>query len=794
MNDLDTIGRAVARATAAIPPLWPLAATVAVNPFLGQVDEPLALTATRLARAAGVRVTPSPAYFAAQLATGALTDADLAAALDAAPRDVAVDDHPADVAALRAALSAAQDDMPATPTVADLARDATGRDWPAIVADRFGHWAGGFLDAGQALWSAPRGSAWTAWRASATHDLTPEILGLDGFAAFVAASPPTPDAAIARAIATLGVPDAAVEPYCHRLLVTLGGWAQAARQREWVAGQAGTSDDAMTSFLAIRLLWEEALLLRFGDRVATAWNAALVTYAAPLHATAAATTAALGQDALDHAAQRNLAVVLATPAPAPPADRRIQAAFCIDVRSEVFRRALEAADPTIQTLGFAGFFGLATAHRSMASDVVELRLPVLLTPALTTHTGVVATADTRRRLLARAARAWDRFKLAAVSSFAFVEATGPAYVVKLVRDALAIGDATAAEPPPCLDVTLALEARVATAEAVLRAMSLTRDFAPLVVLVGHGARTINNPHASALHCGACGGYPGDVNARLLATLLNDPEVRQGLAARGIAMPATTHVVAALHDTTGDLVELYDDAIPASHANAVAAARRALVAAGQTARAERARRLPHARTGIIRRSRDWAEVRPEWGLAGCNAFIAAPRARTIGRDFGGRVFLHDYDWADDTGFGVLEMILTAPVVVASWISLQYYGSSTAPELFGGGNKLLHNVVGGIGVVEGNGGTLRGGLPWQSVHDGVTLVHAPQRLTVIVEAPREAILAVLARHDHVRQLFDNHWLHLIVMDDAGRLAWRFAGGTWEPISHACEVDRPTATVSR
>ena len=78
--------------------------------------------------------------------------------------------------------------------------------------------------------------------------------------------------------------------------------------------------------------------------------------------------------------------------------------------------------------------------------------------------------------------------------------------------------------------------------------------------------------------------------------------------------------------------------------------------------------------------------------------------------------------------MLELILTAPVVVASWISLQYYGSAVAPAAFGAGNKLLHNVVGGIGVFEGNGGVLRGGLPWQSVHDGEGLVHEPLRLSV------------------------------------------------------------------
>jgi uncharacterized protein YbcC (UPF0753/DUF2309 family) len=90
-----------------------------------------------------------------------------------------------------------------------------------------------------------------------------------------------------------------------------------------------------------------------------------------------------------------------------------------------------------------------------------------------------------------------------------------------------------------------------------------------------------------------------------------------------------------------------------------------------------------------------------------------------------VFLHDYDWRADEGFGVLELILTAPVVVASWIGLQYYGSVVAPEAFGGGNKLLHNVVGGVGVLEGNGGVLRAGLPWQSVHDGERLMHEPHR---------------------------------------------------------------------
>jgi uncharacterized protein YbcC (UPF0753/DUF2309 family) len=186
------------------------------------------------------------------------------------------------------------------------------------------------------------------------------------------------------------------------------------------------------------------------------------------------------------------------------------------------------------------------------------------------------------------------------------------------------------------------------------------------------------------------------------------------------------------------------------------------------------RLPGARWNTIHeRAANWAEIRPEWGLAGCAAFIAAPREATAGRDLGGRAFLHSYDWRADAGFGTLELIITAPVVVASWISLQYFGSSVAPEMFGGGNKLIHNVVGGIGVIEGNGGRLRPGLPWQAVHDGDTLAHEPLRLSVMIEAPREEILKVLENHAGVRELFDNGWLHLFVLKD-GKVDARYRPG--------------------
>ena len=397
---------------------------------------------------------------------------------------------------------------------------------------------------------------------------------------------------------------------------------------------------------------------------------------------------------------------------------------------------------------------------------------MLLSPVLssTSHAGPEVEQATRIR--ARAARAWGRFRQAAVSSFAFVEAAGPFYGIKLLRDALGLGGGRAGDgPAPRFADALTPEQKAQTAASVLRAMSLVSGHGRVVLLMGHGAQVTNNPHESAYHCGACGGYTGEVSARILALLLNDPDTRAGLPAHGIDLPGDTLFVAGLHDTTTDRVILHDDAPSTEHADDLDRLRDRLDGAGALARSERALHLPGARAETVpARAADWSELRPEWGLAGCAAFIAAPRGATAGADLGGRAFLHDYDWAADDGFATLELILTAPVVVASWISLQYYGSAVAPQAFGGGNKLIHNVTGGIGVVQGNGGILRPGLPWQAVHDGEGRAHEPLRLSVMIEAPKDAIDSVLSRHDDLRALVDNRWLHLFKLEE-GRIVARY-----------------------
>jgi hypothetical protein len=779
--DIAPIADAAARA---IPPVWPLASSVAVNPYLGQAGLDLATTAALLARVSDAPATMARSWYRERIGNGSITDGDLAAALAACTASPC----PASVAELKLAAQRPHVRKDPLPTIADLAARVSGIDWPAIIAERMGHWIAGWSDEGQALWAAPQGkSAFRAWQDVATHDLTPEIAGLKGFARFVADAPDSAADALAASTARLGLPDAAMPTYFHALLMTLGGWAQVGRYRLWQAELAGQQDSTLTDLLCIRLMWEDALLAQYRSPTLDAWRDVVASHAAPVAPDADQIVDAILQEAAERAGQRaigeTLAAAPATSAAVPPA---LQAAFCIDVRSEVFRRALEALDPSIQTLGFAGFFGLGASHRRFASDVHEHRLPVLLNPKLKTCSGGVELEDVDRaaRYRSRAKRAWGRFKLAAVSSFAFVEAAGPVYLGKLMRDTFALKKTSLPnDPMPRPDPALSLADKIDAATAVLRAMSLTRDFAPLVLLVGHGANVVNNPHASGLHCGACGGYSGEVNARLLAGLLNEPAVRGGLASNGIIVPSTTLFLAGLHDTTTDNVLIYDGDHPSpAHANAIDQARAWLASAGLVARGERALRLPRAdgAADVAKRSRDWAEIRPEWALAGCKAFIAAPRNRTSGKSLEGRAFLHDYQWQQDEGFGVLELIMTAPVVVASWISLQYYGSSVAPHVFGGGNKLIHNVTGGIGVVEGNGGTLRAGLPWQSVHDGSDLVHEPLRLSVCIEAPVEAMTAILERHEGVRALFDNRWLHLFALNAAGELAWRYTGNLqWERV---------------
>lgn len=760
-------------ACAQIPPAFALEATVAVNPWLGQAAESPVLAAARLARVAGAPLTRHRAEMLAMIADGEITEGDLAGAL--ATSDL-------EIASVEAVLRLARQETPkpkALASLAELAATASGQDWPRLMAGRIGLWAAGHFDRGQAFWPAPELSVWASWRSFAARDLTLEIHGLKGFCAMVEGLSQNPDLALLDLCAELGITPQSAPTLFHRTLMSVPGWAQYVRGLAWQSDLAGETCRDPEDLLVI-LLALEAALLRAHPALRETWAEVVAAHAAPLVPPQAQHIDALLQVAAEHAEQRRLAVTLAGASTPEPYDRAaLQAVFCIDVRSEVFRRHLEAQSHEIETFGFAGFFGLAIAHHEDGSDVCEARAPALLSPGLKTTT---APRPSGSRVAARAARAWGRFRQAAVSSFAFVEAVGLVHGAKLLNASLGGGKAKANGLSPRLVEGHDAATRAEMVAGALRGMGLTKGFAPLVLIAGHDAHVSNAPHASALACGACGGHGGAVNARLLAMLANDAEVRACLAPMGIKIPEDTLFVGAQHITTTDAVTLFLEDLP--HALDPLRARQLrtwLAAAGLATRSERATRLPAAASArdIQRRATDWAETRPEWGLAGCAAFIAAPRSVIRGVDLGGRAFLHEFRF-EEAGVEGLEAILTAPVVVASWISLQYFGSVVAPQTFGGGSKLVHNVVGGFGVTEGADGQLRTGLPVQSVHDGRAPVHSALRLTVCLAAPEEAISTVLARQPAVRALFDNGWLHLVTLDGQGQMSTRYRpGGAWTPM---------------
>lgn len=292
----------------------------------------------------------------------------------------------------------------------------------------------------------------------------------------------------------------------------------------------------------------------------------------------------------------------------PPA---VQAVFCIDVRSEVYRRALEASGPDVQTLGFAGFFAMFIAYQPLGSEMVRPQLPGLLAPGpcITDESdapalGLVLARQRRRNLRWR--QQWQAFRSGAGSSFSFVESCGLLFAGKLIKASLGVENQETVIEQTGLPIAQRdrlrprfptsggpdLEARIDAAATALGAMGLTNNYAPRVLFAGHGSTSANNPHAAGLDCGACGGQTGEVNARVLASLLNNSKVRQGLTTRGVVVPDSTWFLGGLHNTTTDEMQLFDtDLLPASHGDDLRRLKTWLTEAGQRARrASRVTRL------------------------------------------------------------------------------------------------------------------------------------------------------------------------------------------------------------
>ena len=797
----DAIRNAATAAGKRIAPTWPLDQLIAVNPWWEMRDQPLPEVAARVALLGHANGHMPRSWFRQQY-PGTITRASLDAAAAEAAAGLSADD-------LESWLSG-EDNLAhwrnfsdQVDSLRDLERNVS---WHDEIIHQISQFCASFYSAGTPLPAEPDRCLYEAWLENVRNDRGIEIMmGARGLHREFDALPESADALLADAVATLGVPAEALEDYFHALLLDVNGWASWVAYERWQAALAGGSDDAMPQLVAVRLAWEVALWRHQHHVDATAFELPgrqwqqqfarlpeLIARHRQLQQ-----PAWIWQRAAELSYQQALhAQLLAVPQPSAASARpALQVALCIDVRSEVYRRALEAQDDGIQTLGFAGFFGLPIAYAPRASSYARPQLPGLLAPALTvTESDGDESESQRATQLNRKAR-WSAISRAAPAAFGYVESVGIGYALTLLRESVLGADpkhpvnaGTCEHSHYVLrneDGALDTAAQAALVAGILAAMTLTRDFAPVVILAGHGSSTRNNPHAAGLDCGACGGQTGELNVRVLAQVLNDAAVREHLAQHhDLAIPADTRFVAGLHDTTTDDLHCLTTLPDGSDR-----IRGWLEAAGKAARRERADALgvdaDSADREIRQRSRDWSQVRPEWGLAGNACFIVAPRARIKGLNLAGRSFLHDYDWQADSrnGYPILELIMTAPMLVTHWINMQYNLSVIDNERYGSGNKVLHNVVGGnLGVFEGNGGDLRIGLPMQSLHDGERWMHETLRLSVYIDAPAEAIAAIAARHEVVRQLIDNDWLYLFRIDDTANAIERLYGGQWQRVAAA------------
>lgn len=465
-----------------------------------------------------------------------------------------------------------------------------------------------------------------------------------------------------------------------------------------------------------------------------------------------------------------------------------QLVFCIDTRSELIRRNVETKG-NYETFGFAGFFGIAMDYENLNDGIVRKSCPPIVPSAYQVSeseqenkTEELRKYQDKSEKIKFANYFSKRMKNMLPSAFGYVEGSGVFYGVSLLARTLLPGvlynskriNAESFENncQPTIQykndnetdgLNITLEEKTAIVKSAFTVMGWTK-FAPLVVIVGHGSHSTNNPFGSSLDCGACAASPGRHNARMFAKLANLTEVRNNLKQHHeLNIPDNTIFVGAEHNTTTDEIVLFDSEFIDSHKEQLTKLKKDLRKAQETATQERLAKGSKSIAVAHKKTNNWSETRPEWGLAKNAGFIIGPRSLTKKMNLNGNCFMNSYNWQNDTDGNSLEAIMQGPMVVTQWINSHYYFATVDNDKFGGGSKINHNITGNFGVVQGNGGDLKFGIPLQSVNEtDEKIYHRPLRLSVLIEAPKERIAKILLKNDNIRSLLDNEWIYLLVMD--------------------------------
>lgn len=497
-----------------------------------------------------------------------------------------------------------------------------------------------------------------------------------------------------------------------------------------------------------------------------------------------------------------------------PAAPRFQLMTCLDEREESFRRHLEETAPDCETFGIAGFFSVAMYYRGAADANFVPLCPVVIKPKHYVEEEVAFSFSEvhrrrtgTRRVLGRASHRLHLGTRSGIGGTLTALAGSLASIPLVFRVLFPLLTARVRkifgsfmQPPPVTRLHLerqdetpgqsngglgySLSEMVEMGERVLRDVGLTRRFSRLVILLGHGSSSLNNPHQSAYDCGACGGGRGGPNARAMASILADPRVREQLRERGIDIPRTTHFIGGMHNTGNDHIGFYDlDRLPSSHHDDFDAVRMDLDRTRRRNAQERCRRFESAPltispTAALRhvegRTEDLSQVRAELGHATNAACIVGRRQRTRGLFLDRRSFLTSYDPTQDTPDGqILSRLLQAAIPVCSGINLEYYFSYVDSPGYGCGSKLPHNITSLLGVMDGAASDLRTGLPWQMVE-----IHEPIRCLFVIETTPSVLIGILERNPPLMQLVLNEWLQLATLDPDSDRIQLYHRGRFEP----------------
>jgi len=686
---------------------------------------------------------------------------------------------------------AVRDDEPRYYTFAEFLNED---GWACFSVEQFSKLASGYFDKTQSLVHVSSDNGfWTWWKDILQFDKSLKLAGLGESGQFLSdLLEVNSDDAISLMLQRLAIGTrTSQESYIKRLLATVIGWASRFSHIEWEREKGKVTPWATTvsDCLCVRLVYDYLIYMHFGKdtELGRAWKS---SYREGDNSEEEFKFDSLcrevWQDAMERTYQKKVISQIEVKS-SELKNKKIQMAFCIDVRSEIIRRNIEAKNEGIETRGFAGFFGIPSSYQRCDHSKNEEMYPVLLSDLyeIIEKDKKSAPNSSFSKKDAQLILSFLRsLRKGALSSFAYVELFGCIAIErfirrtykffsrkKIVEEVPSRFDCRFTEPALFNNSSLdsnSIQSLAKHLAQILCHMGISQDFSRLVVFTGHGSITTNNAYASSLDCGACGGHAGDINARFISRLLNQDSIRKELStSHQIMIPEDTFFLAAIHETVTDQIYLLDkETAPESHRELIQELESTLKDASKLAQEERYHLRPvNIDHNPKRRSHNWSETRPEWGLAGNASFIVAPGFRVRGVNLEGRSFLHDYSWRNDSEFKTLELIMTAPMIVTNWINMQYYASTVAPDIYGSGNKTLHNVVNESGVFEGNGGDLRFGLPLQSVFDGDSFVHEPLRLSVFIEAPKDAIEDIISRHEMVKNLVENEWMHIFQIEDSG-----------------------------